>query len=431
MTRPLPLRFLGDAICLSGGTGTGLKSELLGKYYPFWWGIASGGKSHNLNTAIIDLDAATGEVCIEDTGQTVLGSAGHALSLKLDNSGTENLRIILVEKDAECYSHLKGVLGRRWPQLPLAEVEGPVEKNATSVHIINDSLDVAINVVEKIDATARLGRTIFLFDPLLSVPWESIQKVARKRITSFYKIGTEFIIFLFTSDFFIGRDEFVPLPVTVDETKWNSLERASVSEADALFSGVWWRPFVLNALSIEEREARLVRLYRRRLHSWFRYVLPLPFAPKANQTYHLFFCSNFETGIRVTRSFFSELTRNPKYSPNNAASYERFRREHPNKASGFTGRAKPLEFRILWKTVKEHEEGFCDVMCQDLMVEERSPARRRAALEWLENEGYLRRQRFEDEWDSHPPTYMLRWELVKRRLGIEAPPPLSPLLPST
>lgn len=45
-----PLEFVEDAICLSGLTGTKLKSDVIGQYYPFWWGITS-----------------TGEVYIEDT----------------------------------------------------------------------------------------------------------------------------------------------------------------------------------------------------------------------------------------------------------------------------------------------------------------------------------------------------------------------------
>lgn len=55
---------------------------MIGEYYPFWWSITSGGprKDHQYPTAIVELNAATGEVYIEDINQTVLGSAGHALA---------------------------------------------------------------------------------------------------------------------------------------------------------------------------------------------------------------------------------------------------------------------------------------------------------------------------------------------------------------
>ena len=73
---------------------------MIGEYYPFWWSITSGGPSRNYQypTAIVELNAATGEVYIKDTKQTVLGSAGHALELKLNYPHTENLKVILIEK---------------------------------------------------------------------------------------------------------------------------------------------------------------------------------------------------------------------------------------------------------------------------------------------------------------------------------------------
>ena len=74
----MSLEFKQDAICLSGLTGSKLKCEVIGQYYPFWWNITSGGKRVNYNwpTAIVELDAATGEVYIEDTSETIPGSSG-------------------------------------------------------------------------------------------------------------------------------------------------------------------------------------------------------------------------------------------------------------------------------------------------------------------------------------------------------------------
>lgn len=78
--------FHGDALCLSGITGTRLKSEVLSRYYQFWWNIVSGGEQndHRYSTTIIELNAGTGELFIEDTSEIILGSAGHALQLKFE-----------------------------------------------------------------------------------------------------------------------------------------------------------------------------------------------------------------------------------------------------------------------------------------------------------------------------------------------------------
>ena len=55
--------FKEDAIVLSGTTGTKLKCEILGKYYPTWWGITSGGegRENRLPTSIVELNAGTGD----------------------------------------------------------------------------------------------------------------------------------------------------------------------------------------------------------------------------------------------------------------------------------------------------------------------------------------------------------------------------------
>lgn len=119
------LEFVGDAICLSGLTGTRLKSEVIGKYYPFWWSITSGGKNENYrySTAIVELNAATGEVHIKDTGETILGSAGHLLELKVRSPNTSNFKVVLIEDNLDCYAHLKKVVRRRWPNVSIEEAE--------------------------------------------------------------------------------------------------------------------------------------------------------------------------------------------------------------------------------------------------------------------------------------------------------------------
>ena len=310
----MPLDFVGDAICLSGLTGTKLKCDVIGIYYWFWWGITSGGprKDHRYPTAIVELNAATGEVYIEDSKETVLGSAGHALELKAEKApDTQNLKVILIEDHPGCYAHLKNVMRRRWSDISMSEAEGPLSSNSSNIYLLNRTLDEALEAIEDLS----LGNTLYFFDPLRSVEYNTIEKVAANRMNYFFKTGTEFIVFIFTSDWFMGRDDFAPLPRTLDESAWTDEEKTTVTEADGLFGDRGWRSYVLNNNPIEQRENTLIELYKYKLHRWFRYVFPMPFNPKEEQIFHLILCSNYETGVRATRDFYSSKTHNPKYAP--------------------------------------------------------------------------------------------------------------------
>jgi len=423
----MPLGLVEDAISLSGLTGTKLKCDVIGDYYPFWWGITSGGprRLHRFPTAIIELDAATGEVYIEDTGETVLGSAGHALELKVNTSHTENLKVICIEQHRGCYSHLKNVIQRRWPNIPIEETEGSIESNKSNVYLFNTMLDEALERIEKIG----LGNSLYFFDPLRSVEYTTIEKVASIRMATFYKTGTEFIIFRFTSDWFLGRDEFAPLPITHDEDTWSEEEMETVAEADSLFGNKEWRRNILRNISIEYREKVLIELYKKRLHKWFRYVLPLPFNPKKNQIFHLILCSNFEIGVRATRNFYIKKTGNPRYKPDNAATFRRFKRLHPEIYRGLKRGRRPLQWLILWKIITQHEEGICDCMCSDLRDIEEDPEKRQHLLEWHEEKGYLTPINIENAWDSSINQYKLNWDILQERLGVDPPTPLVPLSP--
>ncbi len=427
------LEFKDDAICLSGATGTGLKSQILGEYYPFWWRITSGGeaKGHQLHTAIVDLNAATGRVHIKDTGETIFGSAGHALELKLDNPNADRLKIILREEDIQCFALLKKFIQKRWSGVGIVEDTNTLSLGRHQVFLLRDNLEKVLDSIDRIDAFSELGRTIFLFDPLRSVPYADVEEVAIRRIDSFYKIGTEFIIFLFTSDLFLGRDEFAALPTTTDQNAWTEAQHNSVRETDLAMGGSSWRSAILSERPISEKENDIVGFYKELLRKWFRYVLALPFAPKRGQLYHLFSCSNFEIGIRVTRNFYGEFTRNPKYSPDNRAAYDKFKAEHPDKIVGFVGQRKPAEFKILWKIIKEHEDGFADAMCEDLKDDERSLIGRERILTWLSEQGYLAKTAYSNHhWQRRWPTYSLNWDVVKSKLGVPAPLALVPMLPN-
>jgi len=393
--------------------------------------IVSGGRSkgHRLSSALVDLNAGTGEVYLKKEGETILGSAGHALKLKLEGSDSASLRIVLVEESKDCFSRLRDVIRMRWPQVPLDEAEGSIDTNTTGIYLLNQDLLKALDTIDLIDRKFELGRTIFLFDPLRTVPWNAIRTVARRRIKTFYQLRTEFIVFLFTSDLFLGRDGFAPLPRSLLESNWNSIERESVHETDMLLGGTNWRKSLLNQNPVQTRMKRLVEIYRIFLHSWFRYILPLPFAPKDEQLYHLFVCSNYETGIERIRNLFAGLTHNLQYAPSLSTAYSDFTQKHPEKTSGFTGNRRPIEFRILWAVLRHHEEGICDIGCIDLVDLEPSGEKRMFALNWLRDKGYLERKYYTHEWPgTRPPVYSVNWAMV-RKMGIEPPPELKPLLP--
>ena len=423
------LEFKGDAICLSGLTGTKLKSEVIGEYYPFWWRITSGGRrrEYGYPTAIVELNAATGEVCIEDTGEIVLGSAGHALELKAKTPNTDNLKIVLVEEDSQCYEHLKNVIRRRWPKVSIAEAEGPVDQNTTSIFLLQKGLDEAIEAIRQFP----LGNAIFFFDPLRSVRWGAIEKITKERMKSFYRTGTELLIFLFTSDWFLGRDEFEPLPKSLEENEWTNGQLDTVLEADRFFGSEAWRNHVLNKKPTKVRQKTFVGLYRRKLHKWFRYVLPLPFEPKPKQLFHLIFCSNFEVGVRMTRNAYSAKTGNPKYSPDNKRAFQRFRKKHPRLFVDLSGKERPSEWKILWDIIKGHEEGRCDCRCSDLLKEAGDSARAKDVLKWLASKKYLMETKTRVAWENDRDIriYKLNWPIVKSALGIEVPPPLKPISP--
>lgn len=423
-----PLDFIGDAICLSGLTGTKLKCDVISRYYPFWWGITSGGerRNHRFPTAIVELNAATGEVYIENTGETVLGSAGHALDLKTrEEPHTRNLKVVLIEENPECYDHLKEVIRRRWHSISINEIEGAIDSNSSNIYLINETLDEALDTIEDLD----LGNALYFFDPLRSVEYTNIENVAGKRMNTVFKTGTELILFVFTSDWFLGRDDFAPLPCTLEESTWTEDETETVSQADALFGNREWRSRILNNDPIKNREKALIDLYKNRLRRWFRYVLPMPFNPKEEQKFHLILCSNFEVGVRATRDFYSSRTGNPRYSPDNSSAFRRFRRLHPETFKGLTGNRRPLQWKVLWKIIRDHEDGVCDCMCKDLVAIEQNFVRRQSLLDWLEEKEYLQPVDIENAWGFSINQYMLNWTLLNQRLGVDPPPPLVPMSP--
>lgn len=422
--------FHEDAIVLSGATGTKLKCEILGKYYPMWWSITSGGegRENKLPTSILEMNAGTCEDYIEETGETILGSSGHAMKLKLGGSQTSKLKVVLVEENRECFGHLKNVLRRKWDELDVSKAEGEPETNNTGVYLLGESLDEAISVIESIS----LGNSLFFFDQLLYTSWTEIERVAKKRIRFYYQTRTEFIIFLFTSDWFVGRSKLglAPLPQESGERSWTENERESVSKMDDLFGMKSWRESILTAKSTDLRIGRLVDAYKDRLHRWFRYVVPMPFKPRRDQLYHLFMCSNYETGITLTKRFYAKYAENDSYSPDNHAAYSRFKQLHPAAVAGYSGNQRPIVWKMLWAVIRNHEEGLCDIRCDDLRAIDESWQSRLGALQWLQITGYLTKgDPLTDAWEDKVPMYKLDWKVVQKNLEVQPPKDLVPMEP--
>jgi three-Cys-motif partner protein len=429
--KTLGVEFHEDAIVLSGETGTKLKCDIIGEYYPIWWSITSGNESRNFGnpTAIIEMNAGTGLDYIEDTGEEILGSSGHALRLKFNGLNTENLQLVLVESDAECFRHLKAVIAERWPQVNIEQAISPPPLNKTKICLVRDNPADAIARIEMIP----LGNSLFFFDPLLYTPWSDLERVASGRIRKYYQTRTEFIVFLFTSDWFKGRGslDLHPLPKTNLEGTWSEDERNTVHKVDQLFGQTTWRAAVLSGDNEEQRMGRLVAEYRRRLHKWFRYVLPLPFAPKENQLYHLFMCSNYEAGVEITRRFYTKFTGNPSQGFDSSTAFERFKQLHSDLTSGLNRRERPLEWKFLNAVLKRHDEGLCDMRCIDLVRLAPDYKKRLDLFRWVEANHYLRRiPQMTDAWQDPPILSKVDWTVVKDKFGVTPPPELKPLLPN-
>jgi len=260
------------------------------------------------------------------------------------------------------------------------------------------------------------------------IKWEIIEKVARDRIRHYYQTGTEFIIFLFTSDYFLGRDEFAGFPKHNNELEWTEVEKKSISEADELFGDKTWRMKMLCNNEIETRENEFINCYQKKLQKWFRYVLPLPFRPKKNQLYHLIICSNYEAGIRETKSHYAKRMSMKKVNQDNSLAYNNFKILHHDLCKKFAGTEKPLEWKILWLMIKQ-EIGIRDLMCSDIRKHEVISSRRNNAMNWLEQNSFIIPIDVSCAWGSPYQKYTLNWQYCKETLGVELPIPLTPISP--
>ncbi|MBD3159775.1 MAG: three-Cys-motif partner protein TcmP [Candidatus Lokiarchaeota archaeon] len=429
----MPLEFHNNSIVLSGSTGTKLKTGILTKYYKFWSEVTAGGRSRGFrfNNFIGDMNSGTGKVYIEDEDIEILGSAGHALELRYGSSGNTlpNIAIHLVERDDECRKRLLQVVKKEWPEVNFS-------RDNEGYYISEDGMSHLYSSASKFLKYSERGQVagigLFFFDPLLATDWGVVEQIAEARIQEPYQTGTEFLVFFFTSDWVKGRTNFAPLPRTRDENEWGKEQKESVEKADEAFGDRSWLDVMASRANDEELQEQLVTLYKEKLRKWFRFVLPLPFVPKENQLYHVFCCSNYYLGMRVVASFYGERTTDFGLQSDNSITTERFKQEHPNLFSGLKGRAKPVEWRILWQIMRNHIGGICDEECRTINeIAEDKDSNVTDVLDWLLAEGYLKEVEPPGwPWDGDQfSIYEIDWETTDRRLGVNEPVPPTPLKP--
>lgn len=426
-----PLEFKGDAISLSGAYGTKRKTEIISSYYDFWLSVVA--RNRFVQTVyIVEMDAGTGELYFKDTKTQALGSAGHSMALRYDSTKrySRKLNVILVEEDAGCRKRMDRVISRRWPKAVLTQRDGKsilsndggARRFKSVKDFLNDTQD-----------GADLGISLFYFDPLLAVEWSLLDTVANARITSPYKIGTEFLIFFFTSDWLAGRKDpfFHPLPKSKNESSWSDSERYSAEIADKTFGNRKWLDVSTSSKKKSDMEKNLVKLYKRRLRKWFRFVVPLPFEPKRSQTYHVFCCSNYDVGISVIRSIYTKYMQPFGLEADNAATYKEFQKRHPSFCKSYTGSRKPPEWKVLWHVMRNCTDGLCDLLCETLHEKAESVVDLKKVFRTLVGLKYLKEVKVQDwPWKAPKfPIYQIDWNTVKSKLGVKKPKAPIPLTP--
>jgi len=421
----MPLKFENDAICLSGVLGTKLKSKIIHNYYDLWWRITSGGpnKYFRYSTAIIEMNAGTGEIFIEDTNETILGSAGSALDLKFNNRHffNPNLTLVLVEENKECVAHLKNVIRRRFPKANVLDEDLNLDDLNRECVLIRKNVDEAIEAITQMGIK---GRCIYFFDPLLSINMNPLKKIYDTYIESPFTSGIEFLIFFFTSDWILGRENFNKLPITINSEDWTSHEKETVDKLEDVYGDKDWYEQILNKKTNEERMNLLIKEYQKRLFRMFRFVIPMPFAPKEKQLYHLLFCSNYKTGASIITLFFSKLTKN-QWNPNNRLIYNRFRSKYSGRLNFPRGSRRPSEWKLLWNFIKYYRNGKFDKLSND--VQEIAGNDIEKSFNWLEKEKLIRLFSKSKYLGREISRYELNWTSIKTILNLEKSDEFKPL----
>jgi hypothetical protein len=108
-----------------------------------------------------------------------------------------------------------------------------------------------------------------------------------------------------------------------------------------------------------------------------------------------------------------------------------FRSLHPEKATNPNNPKKRSdEWLILWRTIRDHEDGICDIRCLDCRLIQPEDDLRLEALLWLHTKAYLQKKgHYTDAWPNPPVLYQLNWNTLKQNLGVDQPSKLLPLFP--
>jgi three-Cys-motif partner protein len=427
----MPLQFVGDAIALSGEYGSKRKTEIISDYYRFWLGVVAR-HQYVRSVNIIEMDAGTGELYFKDIRMTALGSAGHSLNLRYNSkdSFTRKLQIFLVEEDNECRNHMLKVIQRRWPKAALVNrTHNSLTSKDEHVVLFENTMDF----LNETDDGQIPGMSLFYFDPLLSVDWALLDKIAAARIIKPYKTGTEFLVFFFTSDWITGRSDpyFHSLPQSDDEPSWTDEEKVSADIADRSFGGREWLQILSSSDTKKNMEEALVRLYKRKLRKWFRFIVPLPFVPKKGQIYHVFCCSNYDVGVGVIHSIYAKYMQPYGLSATNPDIYREFKNQHRSLEAKYSGNKKSPEWKVLWHVMRNCPDGLCDSECENLQTIAGGAQELERAIKWLRKHDYLRRIKIREwPWNAPKyPIYKIRWDTAEANLKIERPIPPKPLEP--
>ena len=369
-------------------------------------------------------------VKVDETAERILGSAGHSLNLKYGpkRDWNKKLKLILVEPLPECRTALRNNILERWPEAELSEHKHGWYRSRDGYVDLFESVTYFL---EHKDPNS-LGTSLFYFDPLRAPDLSLVDKIASTRIVKPYGIGTEFLIFFFTSDWVVGRPEFAALPSSTEEG-WAPKQRESALAADREFGSRAWLSIVRSDHERAQMEDELVGLYKQSLRRWFRFVQPLPFVPKISQRYHLFCCSNYDTGMSVINSIYGKLTWPFGLQADNDAAYNKFLRMHRNLKQSAGRRARPAEWKVLWHIMKHHVDGVCDEQCKgDIRKKVSSSDHLKGVLYWLHSERYLKRIKARSwQWSESLkyPIYAIDWDVVKERLNVDPPEPPRALEP--
>lgn len=208
------------------------------------------------------------------------------------------------------------------------------------------------------------------------------------------------------------------MPISSDFNSWSDTERETINALSNVLGDDLWYDSILIDEKVEIRMNNLIEEYQNRLYELFRYVIPMPFAPKKDQIYHLFFCSNYHEGAKIITDFYSNETNN-QWKPNHHVYYRKFKKLHQNNIFFPGGSSRPIEWKVLWRIITYYRLGKFDHNCRDLIEKAQSKPQLYETINWLKSEGYVRNYskfRFE-----------LNWEIITNNLGLEPPPPFEPL----